>query len=75
MLIPGKLIKVTKWIHGTQCVLSTEVDAIRPDGERHELCLEPHTLRFLDEMQQSADAGDVDELAKHGIVYVRRRSA
>jgi hypothetical protein len=68
----GKRTKVTKWIHGLQCVLSTEVEAIRLDNEPDEVYLEPQTVRFLDEMQQLADAGNVQELAKHGTVYVRR---
>jgi hypothetical protein len=66
----GKHTKVTKWIHGSRCVLSTEVDAVRLDDEA--LFLEPAVVRFLNRLQQLADAGNVDELAKHGVVYERR---
>lgn len=72
MLVAGKRVTVTKWIHGLRCVLSTDVDAIRPDDEPEELYLEPEVVRFLDRMQEFADAGDVDELSKHGVVYVRK---
>jgi hypothetical protein len=37
-----------------------------------EPCLEPSTLRWLDELQKLADEGDVDALAEVGEVYVRR---
>ena len=72
MQLSGKNTTVTKWIHGNRCVLSTDVEAIRPDGEADDLYLKPDVIRFLDRMQQLADAGDVEELAKHGVVYVRR---
>jgi hypothetical protein len=72
MQLSGKHTTVTKWIHGSSCVLSTDVNAIRLEDDSDELYLEPAVIRFLDRMQQLADAGDVDELAKHGVVYVRR---
>lgn len=72
MLIPGNRVKVTKWIHGNHCVLSTQVEAIRPNGEPDEVYLEPAVVRFLDHLQLLADAGNVDELSKHGVVYVRK---
>jgi hypothetical protein len=65
-------VKVTKWIHGSRCVLSTDVDAIRLADDPAELFLEPAVVRFLDRMQALADAGDIDELERHGTVYVRR---
>ena len=34
--------------------------------------LEPAAVKFLDEMQRLATGGNLDELAKHGEVYVRR---
>jgi hypothetical protein len=65
-------VKVTKWIHGRQCVVRVLVDAIVPAADPSEPCLEPATLVWLDELQVLADAGDVDELEKHGDVYIRR---
>ena len=71
-MIQGKRVKVTKWIHGSLCVLSTEVEAIRPDDEPDDPYLEPPVVRFLDRMQELADEGNIDELSKHGVVYVRK---
>lgn len=72
MLLPGKPIKLTKWIHGRHCVVRIEVDAVVPDADPSEPCLEPPILRWLDEVQAKADAGDVEWLEKVGVVYVRR---
>jgi hypothetical protein len=54
------------------CVVRVEADAVIPDADPSETCLEPTTLRWLDKLQDLADAGDVDALAKHGDVFVRR---
>jgi len=72
MALIGKRVRVTKWVHGSRCVVRVEVDAIIPDGDPSEPCLEPQTLRWLDQLQAFADAGDVDSLARAGEVYVRR---
>ncbi len=70
--IPGKRVRMTKWIHGRLCVARVEVEAIVPDSDPPEPCLEPATVKWLDELQRLADAGDVDALEKHGEVFVRR---
>ncbi len=72
MRIKGKRIKVPRWIHGGPCVVRVEVDAVIPDSDPSEPCLEPHTVRWLDKLHRMAEAGEVDELAKAGEVYVRR---
>jgi hypothetical protein len=54
------------------CVVKVEVDAVVPDADGSEPCLEPSTLKWLDELQRKADAGDLDALSKVGEVYVRR---
>jgi hypothetical protein len=68
----GKRIRVPKWIHGRLCVVRVDAEAVIPDADPSEPCLEPVTLRWLDELQKLADAGDVNALAKFGDVYVRR---
>lgn len=65
-------MKVPKWVHADSCVVHVEVDAIIPADDPTEPCLEPGVLRWLDHLQTLADAGDVDELGKHGTVYVRQ---
>jgi hypothetical protein len=43
-----------------------------PDDDPSEPCLEPATLRWLDQLQELADRGEVDALARFGEVFVRR---
>ena len=71
-MISGKRIKLEKWIHGTQCVVLVDVDAVIPDADPSEPCFEPPAVRWMDELQRLADAGDVNALSKFGDVYVRR---
>ena len=71
-MISGKRIKVTQWIHGKLCVVRVDVDAVIPDEDPSEPCFEPPALKWMDELQRLADAGDVEALAKVGDVYVRR---
>ena len=52
--------------------MRVEADAVVLDDGPAEPQLEPKTLRWLDELQKLADAGDVDALAQIGDVYVRR---
>ncbi|MEX0744678.1 MAG: hypothetical protein WD118_03675 [Phycisphaeraceae bacterium] len=59
------------WIHARQCVVRLEVEAVVPEEDPSEPCLEPATLRLIDRLQDLADAGNVDELREHGQVYVR----
>ena len=70
--VPGKRVRVPKTILGDLCVLRLEVEAVIPDADPSEPCLEPDTLRYLDHLRQLAAAGNVTELEKHGTVYVRR---
>jgi len=72
MAMQGKRTKIERWIHATSCVVRVEVDAIVPDADPSEACLEPQTIRFLDELQAKADHGLVNELANFGDVYIRR---
>jgi len=72
MVLKGKRTSIDRWIHATPCVVRVEVEAIIPDADPSEPCLEPQTLRYLDELQSKADRGLIDELAGVGDVYVRR---
>jgi len=49
-----------------------EVEAIIPDADPSEPCLEPQIIRYLDDLQAKADRGLIDELARVGDVYVRQ---
>jgi hypothetical protein len=72
MNVSGKRIRVSKWIVGDRCAVKVEVEEVLPDFDPSEPCLEPATIKFLDDLQRMANAGQLDELAKHGEVYVRR---
>ncbi len=71
-MLEGKRIIIEQWIHAPACVVRVEVEAIIPDADQSEPCLEPKTLRFLDELQAKANQGLVNELSQFGDVYVRR---
>lgn len=48
------------------------VDAINPEADPTEPCFEPEVVKFLDHVQQLADAGDIEQLKKLGDVYIRQ---
>lgn len=68
----GEAIKMTEWIEGSHFVVRVEVDAILPDEDPSEPCYSRETVQFLEKVQSLADEGNIDELSKHGEVYVRR---
>ena len=72
MALQGTRTRIERWIHAQACVVRVEVDAIVPDADPSEACLEPRTIRFLDEIQDKADRGLINELTSVGDVYVRR---
>jgi hypothetical protein len=72
MALQGRRTKVDRWIHASACVVRVQVEAIILDADPSEPCLEPQTIRFLDELQSKADRGLINELASVGDVYVRR---
>ncbi len=72
MGLQGKRTKIERWIHAESCVVRVEVEGILPDADPSEPCLEPQTVRYLDDLQRKADQGLIDELAQAGDVYVRQ---
>ena len=72
MIVQGKRTRVERWIHADRCVVRVEVDAVIPDADPSEPCLEPETIRYLDDLQAKADNGLIDDLARVGDVYIRK---
>ena len=72
MQVKGLRTRVVRWIQGATCVVEVEVDALVPEADPSEPCLEPETVRWLDHLQDLADTDALDELERHGTVYVRR---
>lgn len=75
-MISGERVKLVKWIEGVASgrpfAVRVEVDAVIPDEDPSEPCLEPTTLSLLDKLRGLAERGDVDELARYGQLYLKR---
>ena len=61
--------KRKRWVQRGRYAVEVEVDVVYPADDPSEACLEPDTVRFLDEVAQRADAGDVDYLKRVGRVF------
>jgi hypothetical protein len=70
--LPGQRVRIPRWVFGDRYVVQVEVEAVVPDDDPSEPCLDPATLRYLDQIQQWINAGQVDELEKAGAVYTRQ---
>ena len=49
--------------------MEVEVEVIYPDDDPSEPCLEPATVRWLDEVARRAEQGDVEYLRRMGRVF------
>jgi hypothetical protein len=61
--------KRKRWVQRGQYAVEVEVEVIYPADDPNEACLEPATVRRLDEIAQRAAQGDVDYLRKVGRVF------
>ena len=69
MRIPGQRIRRTRLIHTDKYVVAVDVEMVIPTDDLNEPCYEPETLRYLQEVREHAQQGDVDWLTKAGKVY------
>ena len=53
-------------------MVRVEVEAVIPDADPSEPCFEPQAVKWMDDLQRLADAGDAEALSKFGEVFVRR---
>lgn len=72
MKIAGKRVKVPRWVHTDRCVVCVEVEAVIPDADPREPCLELETVQWLSEVRRHAEAGDWEWLEGVGEVYVKQ---
>ena len=72
MGLAGTPTRISEWIRGDNFVVRVEVDAVIPNFEGAEPCLEPAAIRFLDDIQEKANRGLIADLEKVGEVFVRR---
>jgi hypothetical protein len=61
--------KRKEWIHRGEYAVEVEIDVVYPYDDPSEACLEPKTVRFLDEVARKAEEGDLKYLRKVGKVF------
>lgn len=62
--------RIIQWVTGGPYAVAVEVEAIFPLDDPSEPCLAPQTVRWLEELGDLAEAGDIEALRKAGQVYV-----
>jgi len=61
--------KRKRWLQRGRYAVEVEVEVIYPDDDPSEACLEPTTVRWLDEIAERAEMGDLAYLRKVGRVF------
>jgi len=69
MRVSGERIKRTRLIQTDKFVVAVEVEMVIPVDDSSEACYESETVRFLHEIKEHAERGDVAWLKNHGRVY------
>ena len=68
-MLNGRREKRKRWIQRGRFAVEVDIEVIFPDEDPSEPCLEPDTLRKLDEITRKAEAGDVEYLWTVGRVF------
>ena len=61
--------KRKRWVQRGEYAVEVEVEVVYFEDDPSEACLEPATVRWLDEVSSKAEAGDVEYLQKVGRVF------
>jgi len=61
--------KRKRWVQRGQYAVEVEVEVVYPENDPSEPCLEPATLRWLDEVARKAEQGDVQYLQRVGRLF------
>ncbi len=61
--------KRKRWVQRGRYAVEVEVDVVFPEDDPSEPCLEPATLRWLDEVARKAEEGDILYLQKAGRLF------
>ena len=69
MPIEGKRLKKTRLIQTDRFVVVVDVEMVVPTDDPSEPCYEPQTVKFLKEVREKAETGDLVWLKRHGKVY------
>jgi len=67
--MPERREKRKRWVQRGQFAVEVEVDVVFPDEDLDDPCLEPVTVRWLDEIARHAEAGDIAYLQNVGRVF------
>jgi hypothetical protein len=69
MRIEGQRLKRTRLIQTDRYVVAVDVEMVVPKDDPSEPCYEAETVQFLRQVQERAQAGDINWLKMHGKVY------
>jgi hypothetical protein len=58
-----------RWVQRGQFAVEVEVEVVYPRENPNEPCLEPETVRWLDEVARKASEGDLEYLQRAGRVF------
>ena len=58
-----------RWVQRGRYAVEVDVEVVYPDDDPTEACLEPETVRWLEEIARRAEQGDVEFLAQVGRVF------
>ena len=58
-----------RWVQRGEYAVEVEVQVVFPADDPNDACLEPETLRWLDEVARKAAEGDLQYLRKAGRVF------
>ena len=61
--------KRKRWVQRGQYAVEVEVEVVYPSDDPSEPCLEPETVRWLAEVADRAERGDLEFLHKVGRVF------
>jgi len=61
--------KRKRWVQRGQYAVEVEVEVVYPADDPVEPCLEPQTIRYLDEIARRAEQGDIAYLRSVGRVF------
>jgi hypothetical protein len=61
--------KRKRWVQRGDYAVEVEVEVVYPADSPAEACLEPATVRWLDEVARKAEEGDVEFLRRAGRLF------
>ncbi len=61
--------KRKRWVQRGQYAVEVDIEVVSPPDRPFEACLEPKTVRWLDEVARHAEAGDLEFLRSAGRLF------